>query len=504
MKLSKKIFIFISLLILIIAPVYVLATLTTPKEVYRVYLKGKTIGYIKSKKELENYINNEQEKLKKRYKVDAVYIPEDVNIEKEITYYNKIDSVENIYKKISKLSSFTIDGYEISISGTKTLTGNNELVEIKPQKIYVLKKKVFKDAVNLLVKSFINEKEYDNFSNNTQPEILDTGKKINKIYLENKVKIKKDKISVNNTIYEDANVLGKYLLFGTTSDGETYTVKDGDTVEDIAFNHKLSTNEFLVANPKLKSSNVLLSPGQELKVATLKPQINVVEESTVVEKREEPYQTETKYDDNEYTTFQKVETPGVKGMAKVTKIVQNINGVQVNGKETSKEILKTAVNEVIIKGTKKRSSYGYGAPIPTAGSWGWPATCTNISSPFGYRWGTLHDGTDIAGCGYNSNIFAAQAGTVEVSKKKKGGYKGGYGDNGEYIIINHHNGYYTIYAHLCPGCRYVKEGDEVVKGQVIGGMGDTGAATAIHLHFGMFVGGLPYYGGRPINAMRAY
>ena len=194
----------------------------------------------------------------------------------------------------------------------------------------------------------------------------------------------------------------------------------------------------------------------------------------------------------------------MKGMAKVTKIVQNINGVQVNGKETSKEILKTAVNEVIIKGTKKRSSYGYGAPIPTAGSWGWPATCTNISSPFGYRWGTLHDGTDIAGCGYNSNIFAAQAGTVEVSKKKKGGYKGGYGDNGEYIIINHHNGYYTIYAHLCPGCRYVKEGDEVVKGQVIGGMGDTGAATAIHLHFGMFVGGMPYYGGRPINAMRAY
>ena len=94
MKLSKKIF--ISLLILIIAPVYVFATLTTPKEVYRVYLKGKTIGYIKSKKELENYINNEQEKLKKRYKVDAVYIPEDVNIEKEITYYNKIDSVEAI------------------------------------------------------------------------------------------------------------------------------------------------------------------------------------------------------------------------------------------------------------------------------------------------------------------------------------------------------------------------------------------------------------------------
>ena len=123
--------------------------------------------------------------------------------------------------------------------------------------------------------------------------------------------------------------------------------------------------------------------------------------------------------------------------------------------------------------------------MATRGWWGWPATCGTVSSPFGYRWGSFHDGTDISGCGYGSNIFAAQAGTVEVSAKKPGYYAGGYGDNGEYIVINHHNGFYTLYAHLCPGCRAVKAGDYVEKGQVIGGMGMTGAATGVHLHLAL-------------------
>ena len=87
--------------------------------------------------------------------------------------------------------------------------------------------------------------------------------------------------------------------------------------------------------------------------------------------------------------------------------------------------------------------------------------------------------------------------------KKTGGYSGGYGDNGEYIVINHHNGWYSLYAHLCPGCRYVQAGDYVEKGQVIGGMGMTGAATGVHLHFAIW-NGFPYRGGTPYNAMAFY
>ena len=60
-----------------------------------------------------------------------------------------------------------------------------------------------------------------------------------------------------------------------------------------------------------------------------------------------------------------------------------------------------------------------------------------------------------------------------------------------------------MYAHLCVGCRYVKEGDYVEKGQVIGGMGQTGAATGVHLHFAIW-NGYPYRGGVALNAMNFY
>ena len=57
-----------------------------PKDVYRVYLKGKSIGLIESKEELENYINKKQSEIKKQYNVDKVYPPRDLDIVKEKTF----------------------------------------------------------------------------------------------------------------------------------------------------------------------------------------------------------------------------------------------------------------------------------------------------------------------------------------------------------------------------------------------------------------------------------
>ena len=54
-----------------------------PQTVYRVYLKGKSLGLIKSKKALEEYIDKEQEHLKQKYKVKKVYAPDELNIIKK-------------------------------------------------------------------------------------------------------------------------------------------------------------------------------------------------------------------------------------------------------------------------------------------------------------------------------------------------------------------------------------------------------------------------------------
>ena len=469
-----------------------------PKTIYKVYLKGKVLGNIESKESFEKYIDDKQEEIKKKYQVNKVYVPEDLDIIKQITFENDIKTNEEIYKKIKDTSPFTINGYVIKIKNIDSKDDNDK--KSKYQNLYVIKKDVFTKSIEKTVKSFITPEEYDNYANDTQKEIQDTGKIIENIYIKNKITIKKDKIPIDKVIYQNVDELSKYLLFGTTDPQATYTIQDGDTISDVAFNNKISVEEFLIANPELQDENSLLSPGQVVTLGILKPQFSLVEEDHVVFREEKNFTTETRYDNDKLVGYEEVIQAGIKGENKVTQKVQKVNGEIVNTVSTSTEIIKEPVTEIIVKGGKHESysSYygnGYGSVVATRGQWGWPASCSTVSSGFGWRWGVLHDGTDIAGCGYGSNIFAAQSGTVAVSSSKV--------DNGQYIVIDHHNGYYTMYAHLCVGCRYVKAGDYVEKGQVIGGMGQTGAATGVHLHFAIW-NGYPYRGGVALNAMNFY
>ena len=475
----------------------------TPQDLYRVYLKGESLGLIKSKKELEDYINKEQKEIKKKYNVKKVYAPADLDIVKETKFDRNIKSVKSIYETIEDKSPFTINGYVIKIKGLDTQDTEGNTVQGKTQKVYVIEKEVFTNAIEKTVKSFIPEEDYDNYANDTQEEIKDVGTIIEDIKIKNKITIKRDLIPVSQKIYLTEEEVSQYLLFGTTKSQATYTVKPGDTIPAIAFNNKISTQEFLIANPDLQNENSLLSAGQQVTLGILQPQFSVVERDVEVFLEDKNYTTETRYDNDKYVGYSEVIQKGEKGQNKVTQIVLKVNGVIESRTPAGTETIKEAIPEIIVKGGKQSSYYGYGQAVPTAGAWGWPATCSSLSSPFGWRWGSLHDGTDIAGCGYGSNIFAAQAGTVEVSAKKPGYFAGGYGDNGEYIIINHHNGYYSLYAHMCPGCRSVKAGDYVEKGQVIGGMGMTGMATGVHLHFGIWQG-YPYKGGTALNAMQFY
>ena len=81
-----------------------------PKTVYKVYLKGKVLGNIESKESFEKYIDNKQAEIKKKYQVNKVYVPEDLDIIKQITFEDNIKTNEEIYKKIKDISPFTING----------------------------------------------------------------------------------------------------------------------------------------------------------------------------------------------------------------------------------------------------------------------------------------------------------------------------------------------------------------------------------------------------------
>ena len=122
----------------------------------------------------------------------------------------------------------------------------------------------------------------------------------------------------------------------------------------------------------------------------------------------------------------------------------------------------------------------YTGPGSTAtGSYTWPCpSCTYITSGYGNRihpiFGTerWHSGIDI-GAAAGATVIAADSGTVSVAT-----YSSSYGN---YVMIYHSNGTYTLYAHM--SSLAVTAGQTVTKGDTIGYVGSTGWSTGPHLHF---------------------
>jgi murein DD-endopeptidase MepM/ murein hydrolase activator NlpD len=115
---------------------------------------------------------------------------------------------------------------------------------------------------------------------------------------------------------------------------------------------------------------------------------------------------------------------------------------------------------------------------PSASGLIWPVNGP-VVSPFGWRWGRMHEGIDI-GAGYGTPIVAAASGTVIYA-----GWMGGYGN---LIIIDHGGGLATAYGHQSS---FAVGGGPVSQGQVIGYVGCTGHCFGPHVHFEVRVNGSP-------------
>lgn len=120
-------------------------------------------------------------------------------------------------------------------------------------------------------------------------------------------------------------------------------------------------------------------------------------------------------------------------------------------------------------------------PAATYGGYIWPVSngSRRITSPFGPRNNPVtgryqnHNGIDIGGVYYSTQVIAAKAGTVIVSQKGS--------SYGNYVVVSHGTGNTTLYAHL--SSRAVSVGDVVAQGDVLGITGSTGNSTGPHLHF---------------------
>lgn len=229
-----------------------------------------------------------------------------------------------------------------------------------------------------------------------------------------------------------------------------YRVQSGDTVSGIAQRFEVSIDTLRWANDL--ESVAAIKPGQILKIPPVTGVVHKVKKGDTVYSLAKHYQTEAQgVVDFPFNTF------------------------------VNDETFELAVGQLIIipDGTKPKEipwspTTAIARKTPDAGSvvasglFVWP-TSGIISQ--GFRW--YHRAMDIANK-LIPPILAADSGRVVASGWTTGGY-------GNRIIIDHGNGFTTLYGHLSR--IYVEAGQNVKKGDQIGQMGSTGRSTGPHLHF---------------------
>lgn len=253
---------------------------------------------------------------------------------------------------------------------------------------------------------------------------------------------------------------------------EFYASKSGIKVSEA----KLKSN-ITYAKKKSLVSNVddvdkVVERIKEVNAKSQKPIILFEIKGLVESKENIAPPTVVKMSDNLLVGQSKVTSSGQEGQKSVTKEIILENNKIVSSKDISENIIIQAKERVVLQGRKSSAN-------TKAAFLGSPSRGT-ISSPFGMRWGKMHEGMDIAAA-IGTPIYAAIDGTVSFA-----GWETGYGN---FIKIQHPNGLETSYGH-CSKID-VSVGQKVKKGDKIGEVGNTGKSTGPHLHFEVRVNGKP-------------
>ncbi len=225
----------------------------------------------------------------------------------------------------------------------------------------------------------------------------------------------------------------------------TYKVEAGDTISTIAEKFGISEDTVRWANPEIKGDKVV--EGQELAIPPVTGLVIKVKKGETIYSIAKKYKTEAQNILNwPFNDFEDLDTFALR--AGQTLVVPD--GVMP---EAQPVYSPKTVAQVTGPGT---------------GQFIWPTQGTISQNPVSY-----HMALDIANRSLPP-VMAADQGTVVKVARERYGY-------GWHIIVDHQNGFQTLYAHLSD--IYVTEGQGVSKGSVIGKVGSTGRSSGPHLHF---------------------
>ncbi len=234
----------------------------------------------------------------------------------------------------------------------------------------------------------------------------------------------------------------------------TYTVETGDNVSIIADKFDVSIETILWNNGNLEDNPDYLSLGDVLTILPVSGVYHTVAEGDTLESIAEQYKA----------------------------TVEDI--INFEGNYLQEPYTLAIGQKVIVPGGRKpykvRHVVAWSGEIPAGaergtGIFGWP-----MSGYISQRYHEYHQAVDVA-APQGTPIKAADSGYVAVVGRSDYGY-------GRYVLIDHGNGFQTLYAHF--SVIYVKVGQSVGKGQTIGLCGSTGKSTGPHVHFEIKLNGV--------------
>lgn len=397
---------------------------------YEALVDGETLGLVTDTRQVEEAIGLARDEIQE-------YMGEDVSYSKEPVYIRRIVSgkevtpAEEMKKRLLANVDYMVECYGIFING-------------QPEAGLVTQ-----EAAEWVLDQYKARYVEPNV---TEPESIE--------FCEN-VEINHDFLHIG-LLQTPEEVLA--MLDGAVSAAAvSYTTTDSDTLWGISEAYGISVEKIKELNPGIEEES--LTGGIKLALEQPVPMLTVKTVQTMELTEAIPREVQKIEDAELYQDTTVVAQEGEDGEARVVAKITKINGAEQNREVLSSQTIKNPIAKIEKIGTKELP------PTTGSGSFSRPAS-GSLSSRYGARWGRSHNGIDIAGT-TDSDVLAADGGVVTYA-----GWMQGYGN---YVVINHENGYETAYGHN--NSIVVSVGDRVAKGSVIAKMGNTGNSTGTHCHF---------------------
>ncbi|NLM07109.1 MAG: peptidoglycan DD-metalloendopeptidase family protein [Tissierellia bacterium] len=401
---------------------------------YDVFYKGRRVFSVRTIDDLNKAVKAAEASLTEEKDI-AIRLEKPFKFEESLRDFDEISTSEDIHNFIASETRNYGFGYEVLIKGERLS--------------FVANKDVMQEVYSSLISHFVP------YENRETADILE-----DVTFVEKKL---------NPRITKDSKALEEILL-SNIEEAEFYQVEAGESLAIISGITGVPYEDLLAFNQEL-ANMTSIPEGRKVRL-TGRPVLTVVSTKPVERQEEIIYETEIIEDSSIYKNKKFTKVEGQNGEKTVKELEYYENGVKVGTKLVDEITTIEPVKKVVVQGTKDLPKYMATGKLtrPTRG---------RFTSGFGTRWGRMHKGIDIAGS-YGTAIKAADSGTVV--------FTGWYYGLGKMVKINHGNGMVTVYGHL--SSINVKNGQKVLKGEKIGGMGSTGRSTGVHLHFEVIKNGV--------------